>query len=660
MKYFSLVQFPCAFLTICLFVFLASDVKAQDKGWLPVSPSELSSSTAQVETGADAEAIFWEVRVDDSQADQLSMRHYVRIKVFTEKGREDFARHDILFTKGTRIRDLEARITSPSGTVSFVKSDDVLERDIIRANGFKVKAKTVAFPSLEIGSIIEYKYREVMDDVAANMRLILQREIPVRSIAYYVKPFSGTRGMSYQPFNTSARFEKDKDGFHKVSMSNVPAFREEPSMLPEDEVRSWIYIYYVSETPKNAEEYWKAESKKYFDFSKDYLKASGDVKQATESLVAGATTEDEKLRRIYNFVKTEIKNTAYAENVTEDERKKARNNKSASDTLKNKVGVGGDFDQLFGAMARAAGFDARVAFSGDRSELFFDRNVPVMRLMLGSNSIAVKVGNDWQFFSPGSYYVPYGMLSWIKEDQVALVPDSKELIFKLTPLSDPKKSSESRTGKFTLSADGTLSGEGRIEYHGHRAYSMKMLNRGESKNEQEERLKNILKSTILGTTEIEKFTIENISDPDKPFVYTFKIKVPGYASRTGRRLFFQPNVLKRSSQPRFTANTRKYDIYISYPYAENDDFIISLPEGFALEKADVPAPVKDPNGIGSHETTMHTTPDGRILNYKRNFSFGNGGFIRFPAASYQPLKNMFDFFNKADVHQLTLRDSSSN
>ncbi len=220
---------------------------------------------------------------------------------------------------------------------------------------------------------------------------------------------------------SATKFEKDKDGFYKAEMKNVPAFNEEPTMLPEDEVKSWIYIYYTAETIKNADEYWKRISKVMFDLGKNSLKPGDEVKLETEKLIAGATSDDEKLRRIYEFTKLQIKNITYAEQSTEEQKKQAQKNKSAGDTLKHRVGTSGDIDQLFGAMARAAGYDARIAFSGNRNELFFNRNVPNMSLMLGSSSVAVKVGNDWRFFSPASYFTPYGMMSWIEEDQVAMI-----------------------------------------------------------------------------------------------------------------------------------------------------------------------------------------------------------------------------------------------
>lgn len=645
----------------CVLFLTAAAAVAQDKDWRPVTPADLSAKTPVVEPDADAEAIFWEVRVDDSAADSLSLKHYVRVKIFTERGRDDFSKHDVLFTKGTRVKDVEARVTKPDGTETFLKKEDVLEREIVKANGLKVKAKTFALPGLEIGSIVEYRYKEVLEDAAANMRLIFQREIPIRSVTYFVKPYSGTSAMNYHPFNAgNTKFEKDKDGFYRASMSNVPAFREEPNMFPEDDVRSWIYIYYTANPAKDSNEYWKRVSASMYEASKNLLKPNDEIKKATEQAIAGATTDDEKLRKIFDFTKSQIKNLTYAVKPTEEEWKRARSNKSAGDVLKNRLGSAGDVDQLFGAMARAAGYDARIALSGSRAEMRFDPTVPVMSLVVNSSSIAVKVGDQWRFFSPAGFYTQYGMLSWVEESQTALITDPKDLIWAKIPLSDAGKSMEKRSGKFKILDDGTLVGEARIEYTGHWAAFAKGRHRGDSASVQEESLKNLIKANILSSAEIESTTIENVDDPDKPLVHTFKVRVPGYASRTGKRIFFQPNVFERSSKPRFTSSTRKYDVAFNYPYSERDDIVIELPAGFALENADRPAPIKDQQGISNHQVDMRMSADGKQLTYTRDFSFGNGGFILFPVTSYKGVKALFEAFNQADVHQLTLREAATS
>jgi len=659
MKYFCTRRLHFLAAIVFLTGLLSVVVSAQDKDWRPVTPAELSSKQPIVEPDADAEGIFWEVRVDDSSANSLALKHYVRVKIFTERGRETFSKYDIPFTKGTKIKDVEAKVTKPDGTSVLLKKEDVVERDIIKANGFKLRVKSFAPPGLEIGSILEFRYSEALSNASANMRLILQREIPLQAVTYWVKPFEGDQGMAFHSFNVdNAKFEKEKNGFYKLAMTNVPAFREEPSMLPEDEVKKWVYIYYRNDTSKTADEYWKLMSRTMYDVSKTFLKPNDDVKAVTEQTVSGAANDEEKLRKIYDFVKREIRNLSYAEGVSEEDRKKAAEIKTPGDTLKLKMATAGDIDTLFAAMARAAGFDARLALSGDRSELFFNPSIPNLRLMLNSSSIAVKVGQDWRFFSPASYFVPFGMLSWMEESQTSLITDPKELIWKETPTSPPSASMENRTGKFKLLEDGTLVGEGRIEFTGHRAAMHKNRNRDDSAAEREKTLKEFIKANILGTAEIESFTIENASDPEKPFVYTFRIRVPGYASRTGRRIFFQPNVFERSAKPRFVATERKYDVYIEYPYSEKDDISIELPPGFALENADAPGPVRDQQGIGSHVVKM-SVRDGNTLMYKRDFSWGNGGFLRFPANAYPVIKQMFEMFNKADVHQLTLRQGAA-
>ena len=54
--------------------------------WRPISADDLASKSAVVEKDADAEALFWEVRLDDAQTDKTVLRHYLRMKIFTARG----------------------------------------------------------------------------------------------------------------------------------------------------------------------------------------------------------------------------------------------------------------------------------------------------------------------------------------------------------------------------------------------------------------------------------------------------------------------------------------------------------------------------------------------------------------------------------------------
>src|ERR1043166_3305261 len=139
--------------TVACLLFSAVCVRAED--WKPVDPAHLALKAPVVEKDADAEAIFWEVRINDA-AEDLVFSHYIRIKVFTERGKESQSRIDIPFNGRNRIVDIEVRTIKPDGSIVELKKDAIFERTIVKVGGFKVKAKTFAMPSVEPGVIIEY------------------------------------------------------------------------------------------------------------------------------------------------------------------------------------------------------------------------------------------------------------------------------------------------------------------------------------------------------------------------------------------------------------------------------------------------------------------------------------------------------------------------
>src|SRR5207253_10552976 len=113
--------------------------------------------------------------------------------------------------------------------------------------------------------------------------------------------------------------------------------------------------------------------------------------------------------------------------------------------------------------------------------------------------------------------------------------------------------------------DGTLEGEVRVEYTGHFATEKKRINDGDSQEQREQRLMGAIKQQ-MSTAEFADIHIENVSDPAKPFVYAYRVRVPGYAQRTGKRLFLQPAFFQKGIGALFATSERKHDIYFHYPW----------------------------------------------------------------------------------------------
>lgn len=619
---------------------------AQDKDWRPISPEDVAAKTPIVEPDADAEAIFWETRIDDSGSYELAIRHYVRVKIFTERGREKYSKFDIPFVKGEKIKDLAARVIKTDGSIVEIKKEDIFEREIIKANGLKVKAKSFAIPNIEPGVIVEYRYKEQIEDASARgMRLEFQRDIPVRRLAYYYKPYQGEPISKSYNFNDSVKFVKDKDGYYLASRSAVPSFRQEPYMPPDDMVRPWMRLGRGQFSLTSM--LMKTELAKYLK------KDSGDVKKAAAEISVGATSDEEKLKKFYEYCQTQIANTTWDPTITEDARKKLPENKGPKDVMKRKSGSSFDIDTLFGSLATASGMDARIAFIGDRSKMFTNsRNIDHDFLRPGA--IGVKIDSRWRFFNPGMKFLPFGKLVWYEEDSAAEVVGEKNFEWVQTPLSGYDFSLVKRTGKFKLLDDGTLTGNVTVELNGQQALNYRIENFDEATGKLEEQLSNDVKRN-MSTAEVTAISIENLNDAGKPVIQKYSVKVLNYAQKTGKRLFLQPNFFDYGSTAAFSSSTRKYDVFFRFPWSENDSIEIEWPAGFELDNPDSPGIIKDGANIGSLDSRMQVDKVARQLFYTRKFHFGGGGNVLFGTATYLALKNLFDAFHKADSHTITFR-----
>jgi hypothetical protein len=628
---------------------------AAAEDWRPIEPSDLALKAPLVEPNADSEAIFWDIRVDDGGENDLVLSHYVRIKIFNDRGREKFSKIDIPYINGVKIKDVAARTIKSDGTIVELAKTDIIEKTVVKASGIKLRTKTFAFPGIEPGAIIEYKWKEVRSNTSAqNLRLQFQRDIPVQAVTYHLKP-AGSSTVDVRAFNMDRpKFEKEKNGFQVATVKDMAAFREEPLMPPEDSVRSWAMVRYLNIFTLLLG--YNMLGAQVYIWSQPYLKADKEIKQKVAEITANTDAAEDQIDKIFQFCRNNIKNTSDKSlGFTEDDIEKLKENKKSSDTLKRGVGPAIDVNLLFAAMVNAAGFDARIALMPDRSERLFDPSV-VVPGALRPSAVAVRFGTEWKFFDPGLPYIAPGMLRWQEEGVDALIVD-KDQVWVRTPVTDAQKSKEKRSAKLRLDENGTLEGDVTIEYTGHLAVERKVQNADDSPAQREENLKEMVKDR-LSSAELTNIAIDDDADAAKPFVYKYHVRVPEYAQKTGKRLFFQPGFFMKGISALFSAGTRKYPIYFHHPWSEEDKVEITLPKGFALDNADRPAPI-NAGAISQYDVQMGITNDQSTLIYKRTFFFGKPDLLLFSVDKYDAIKQLFDEVNKADNHIITLKQVGS-
>ena len=621
--------------------------------WKPVDPAELASRTPVVEKDSDAEAIFWNVWFDDSKSDKSVSTHYLRVKIFTARGVESQSRVDLTYFSGDKITEIVARTIKPDGTIIELKKEAILERTLIKRGKEKLQSKSFVMPGVEPGAIIEYRWREEISQSDTYLSLDFQREIPVREVKYYIKPYSGL-SMQHRSFQMNAAPRKEKDGYTSFSLNDVPAFREEPQMPPHAEVRPWVLVYYDSEgQPANA--YWHDLGKSMYEASKTELKSNDEIKRAAVAAIGDATTPEETLLKLFDFCRSKITNPFDdASGYRLEDLEKVKPNKSPAETLKRGVGTPWDIDVLFATMAIAVGFDARIVHLSDRGEVFFDPKLAI-RYLLSRYDVAVKIGAGWRLFDPANRYATFGMLDWREEGVQALLPDPVNPGWITTPISPALRSVVKRSARLKLSEDGTLEGDVDLTYTGHINVEGKEFYDDLTEAEQAEEVVNEFKQ-LMSTAELSAVKLENVKDVDKPLRARYHVRVPQYAQRTGTRLFFQPGFFQHGGSPMFPSAARKSPIYFHYPWSEDDDVWIELPAGFELESADAPGAAKAAD-LATHEVLMQLAKDGgkSTLKYQRRMAFGLNGPLLFPLEAYSGLKAAFDGFHQRDGHLLTLK-----
>jgi hypothetical protein len=192
-----------------------------------------------------------------------------------------------------------------------------------------------------------------------------------------------------------------------------------------------------------------------------------------------------------------------------------------------------------------------------------------------------------------------------------------------------------------------------ITFNGHAGEERKEEYDAETTQRREEVLRGGI-TKRLSLAELSSVEFQNVTDTAAPLTIRYHVRVPGYAQRTGKRLFVQPSFFEYGHLPRFTASERRYDIYFKYPWSEVDTLDIELPDGYEIERAEGPNPVKAGNVLDCDLTMSVKAGPPQVLHVERRFQVAA---IMVAQGQYPALKQAFEAVNALDTHVLALRQT---
>jgi hypothetical protein len=628
---------------------LRGDLTRAGSGWRPVTPQDRNITAADIgDPEADAAILFREGDLDDDDAEGTSLKVYVRIKVFTDRGRRYGDVQLPYRAELGRINDVHARTVHPDSKEFPVEGREIYDKLLVTTGHSIWRAKTFSMPSVEAGSIIEYRYRQTYPRGFRYFALDLQSELFIKELKYRIRPEAASHlEVRWTAFNNGAdkQFKPVWDGRYIIDGRNIAPFRREPLMPPDPAVKMWGWLYYSKETERDPDKYWPDYVKSNFQAAAAQTSPATLIKRIVGSITLSGDTPSEKVERIYHYVQSEIRNTGAS--AAQPGIQVSGKVCGPEEVIRRRYGTSHEINRLFISMLRAAGVDARVVELTTRDENFFRRSFPDSFQLNSELTAVIGPGGSPTFYDPGTPNCPIGLLAWEKEAVPALVYDREDPRFVDTPIAEAGSSLEDRTLVVTPLQDGRVTAQAELKVSGHRAMDLRGELSDLSLDQQRKRVVSGVRE-ILPTAIVEDSSIKlsNTAGYEGPVELSCEFTAPGFALPTEKRLLLRPALLEHRDENLLPAPHRTNDIYFRYPWSEQDKVIVEIPDGYSEQ---LPENVTIDIGAARYDATFRR--EGRRIVYERKLSVNA---IVFPAEQYSTVKSFFDRVYQADRAVISL------
>lgn len=626
-----------------------------EANWRPVTPEDLSTTAAALGIpDADAAILFREGELNDTYTDGTSLKVYIRIKTFNDRGRR-YAEVQLPYrVELGRISDVEARTIRPDGSRVEVESRDVFDKVLLRTKHGIWRAKVFTMPAVEAGAIIEYRYRQTYPQGFRYFALDLQSDLFIRELRYRIQPpIASKLDVRWVTFNAPdpRRFAPTWNGSFNIRAENIQPFRREPLMPPELGVKMWGWLYYSRDADPSPDKYWREYAERRHQRINHATNPSRVIRRVVETITLARDGPREKIARIYEYVQNEIHNQGFNDDkdAEGDPDPGLKKNKSVDDTIRRRYGTPADINLLFISMLRAAGLDARLAELTTRDENFFHRSFPDAFQFNSELTAVLARDGSVLFFDPGTPHCPPGLLSWEKEGTTALVCGAGDWRFVETPVSDPLLNAEERIIRAAPAADGSIDAHVELKISGQRAIELRGLFVDQSPDEQH---KHILREWrgMLATAQVDDSSV-SISTPKNvtaPVLASYNFKAQHLAARTETRLLVRPALLSHRDESVLPALTRANRICFPHPWSERDRVVIEPPRGYEIEQL----PEAIDLDIGAAHYRSSFAREGECVVYERRLVVNATSFS---VDQYPAVKAFFDRVLQADNASISFR-----
>jgi hypothetical protein len=590
---------------------------------------------------------------------------YARIKVLEEKGKE-LATIELPYLKGeTKIADIKARTIHADGTViPFAgKPEDVL---IARSTDKQYDRKVFTLPAVEVGSILEYRYRiEYDDNKFSSPYWEIQRPYFIHKAHYAFTPFkafiAGQRSDNYlqdangNPVNSlswwhilppGVAVQADTRGFH-VDLVDVPPTPNEDWMPP---IRSLLYkVFFYYENSNGEQQFWALQSKRWSGNINRLAEVNKPIRAAVSGLVTPGDSDLDKAKKLYSAVQA-LENTDFSRQPSDSDLDQLtlRAAKRAEETWSQKSGSSRDIALLYLAMLRAAGLKAYAMTVVNRDRDAFDPSYLSMD-QFDDTVVILSTGGKEILLDPGEKMCPFLALNWEHSGATGLRQEpQKDRLFASTPMQAAGANVTTRTGDIFIDVHGVVTGDLMIAMTGQEALRWRQLTLQSEVPEVKKQFDQWLASVTPVGVEAHVDHFLALDDPNVSLMAMIKV-YGSLGTPTSKRLLLPAFFLTtRGGHPFVDQEKRLTSVDMRYGEQISDMIVYHLPPGAAVEG--IPPDTRIPWDGHASYVARGESETGQIT-FTRQLS---RGFTLLKPEEYRDLRDFYQKIAAADRGQLVL------
>ena len=642
---------------------LASSAAALAQQWTTPTAEELSMTSIPEVPGAPAVILYKEQTAEDA----LHMwSYYFRIKVLTEGGK-DYANVDLPYIAGSNgwsIDSISGRTVHPDGSITLFAGKPY-DKLIEKAGGIKVNAVVFSLPNVEVGSILEYRYKLRYDDFHfTSPDWYVQTDLFLRKGHYSWRPTnhelqsdmeSGITNVAWTPILPPgpAVRQSNKGGVNTIELDveNIKPLPVESNMPPMNSFSYRVMFYYTGY--RTSDEYWKNAGKYWSNARNKFIDPGSATKAQVKQLVQPGDTDEQKVQKIYAFMGT-LDNTVFTRSHTssEDRAQGFKDINNADDILKRKRGNDDQLTELFVSMVRAAGMKAYLMGVADRDRRIFLPSYLTLGQLDDYIAIVPLNGKD-VYFDPGQRFCPFGQLSW-RHSMAGGVRqvEGGGTALSNTPGESYKDAHVTRIADLKLDEHGSATGTVTVSLTGDPALRWRQeALRGDDTSLNKD-LRTDMENTLPGGMEVRVTKVENLSDQAQPLKVTYEVS-GGIGSPTGKRLLVPASLFEVNEKPTFTAQKRDMPVDMHYASYVQDAVRLKLPPSLVIESAPTDGKEQLTN-TASYTSSAIKAPDSITL--RRNLILGR---TIYGPDEYTDLRTFYGKMQARDQESLVLTRASA-